>query len=253
MTEPIPVDAADFFKFIGGSELAVTLVSVHPVHAFNGALCQHLAREHEGITFGTVDLSGLIVSGSPVLRFLHQGLRGCGAPCAFGVLPGYYLFRAGEMLAWNAGLPAFADLEAIARSAVLGAIVSGLTRDAAFVGRALHVAAEQVAAHRVAVLFRHAVAGEGANRRAPRDAGPPPIDQLYWAYHVLGVLPTATDREVQDAWRRRRIETHPDHAVKDPVEFERRSRISREINRARDVIVDHRSGGPRRAAYAEAS
>lgn len=248
MTEPIPVDAAHFFEFIGGSELAVILVSVHPVHTFNRALCQHLMGEHEAIALGTVDLCDLIVAGSPALRFLHQGLRSCGAPSSFGVLPGYCLFRGGEMLAWDAGLPTFADVEAIARSALLGAIVSGFTRDAAFMGQALYMATEQVAAQRVAVLFRHAVADGRAKRRAPGQSSPPPIDDLYWAYQALGVLPTATDCEVHDAWRRRRIETHPDRAAQDRAEFDRRSRISVEINRARDIIVNHRSGGTRRAA-----
>ena len=63
---------------------------------------------------------------------------------------------------------------------------------------------------------------------------------------MLGVLPTATDREVHDAWRRRRMQNHPDQAAGDPAEFERRSRLSADINRARDIIMDHRSGRARR-------
>jgi curved DNA-binding protein CbpA len=76
---------------------------------------------------------------------------------------------------------------------------------------------------------------------------------LYWAYQVLGVLPTATDREVHEAWRRRRAETHPDHAGSDPAEFERRSRLSCDINLARDIIVKHRHPNTRSATYAWAS
>jgi len=163
-------------------------------------------------------------------------------------MPGYCLFRGGEMLAWDAGLPAFADVAAIARSALLGIIWSGVTHDVAFVGQALHQATEQVAAQRVAMLFRHAVANGDANRRASGQSSPPHVDDLYWAYQMLGVLPTATDHEVHESWRRRRAETHPDHAGQDPAEFERRSRISAEINHARDIILSYRSGGTRRAS-----
>ena len=247
MLEPIPVDAAHLFEFIGGSGLATILISVHPNHTFNRALSQQLGGEHQDMALGTLDLSDLILVGGPALRFLHQGLRRCGAPSAFGVMPGYCLFRRGEMLAWDVGLPTFADVQAIARSALLGAIWSGFTHDVAFVGKALRLATEQVAAHRVAVLFRHAVVNGGANRQASDQPDPHPIDDLYWAYQTLGVLPTATDREVHEAWRRRRAKTHPDHAAQDPAEFERRSRISAEINRARDTILNYRSGATHRS------
>jgi hypothetical protein len=44
------------------------------------------------------------------------------------------------------------------------------------------------------------------------------------------------------------METHPDHAAANPGEFERRSRISCDINRARDIIESHRSGRAHGAA-----
>ena len=75
-----------------------------------------------------------------------------------------------------------------------------------------------------------------------------PVDDVFWAYQTLGVLPTATDREIHEAWRRKRRETHPDHAAGDAAEFERRSRLSRDLNRARDIIAAYRSGGARRAS-----
>jgi DnaJ domain len=246
MSEPVAIDPAHFFEFVGGSRLAVLLVSVHPLHRFNPALSQRLGGGHPDMAFGSVHLYDLILAGGPALRFLHQGLLSCGAPSSLGVLPGYCLFQGGEMLAWDSGLPAFADAEAIGRSALLGALWSGVTRDVAFVGQALRVAAEQAAGQRVAARFEHAVADGGAKREAPGPSSPPPIDDLYWAYQILGVLPTATDREIHEAWRKRRKQNHPDHAAQDPAEFARRSRFSADINRARDIIENHRSGGARR-------
>jgi hypothetical protein len=248
VTEPIPVAAADFFEFIRETRLAVTLVSVHTVHTFNSALARELAADHESIALGTIALTDLLASGGPALRFLHQGLRRCGAPTAFGVLPGYYLFRSGQLVAWDAGLPTFADVTAIARSAILGAVWSGVSGDVSFVSHALRIAADQAAGQRVAAVFRYVIENPTAERQPAGEPGPPPVDDVYWAYQVLGVLPTASDREVYEAWRRRRRDAHPDHAVGDATEFERRSRISRDINRARDIIVDYRSGGARRAS-----
>ena len=115
MSEPRRIDAARFFEFIRNSELAVVFVSVHRLHTFNRDLPRLLASAHKGIKTGTLRVGALLRSNPSVLRFLHQGLRHCGAPSRFGVLPGYYLFRRGEMLAWDAGLPALDDVAALAR------------------------------------------------------------------------------------------------------------------------------------------
>lgn len=247
MTEPLAVNAEKFFEFMAGPGLKVIFVSVHPVHTFNRALGRQLAAEHTPIALGTVDLRDLIASGGPAVRFLHEGLRACGAPSGLGVLPGYCLFRGREMLAWDPGVPTFADVQAIGRSALVGAIFSGVTRDVAFVHQAIQLAVEQIAAQRVAARFRYAAASPTASRQADPHS-PPPVADLEWAYATLGVARTATDREVHEAWRRRRVENHPDRA-QDAADFARRSRVSVDINRARDVILEHRSGEARRTAY----
>ena len=249
MTDPIAVDAAQFFEFIGSPGMKVVLVSVHPAHEFSKALCQQLAGEHESMVFGTLDLVDLVTRGGPALPFLHHGLRECGAPGALGVLPGYCLFRGTEMLAWDAGLPAWTDVGGIFRGALLGVIWSGLTNDVSFMTYALRFSAEHVAAQRVVLKFREAAAAPGRRQtRSAPSCDAPPIDEIRWAYQMLGVSPTATDRDVHLAWRRKRMENHPDHAGSDRAEFERRSRLSADINRARDIIVASRSEPYRRQA-----
>ncbi len=241
MSEPIPVDAARFFEFIDRSGLAVLLVSVHPRHTFSQALSQQLSAEHEDIALGTVSLLDLITSGGPAVAYLHNGFRACGVGAA-GVLPGYCLFRQAEMLAWDSGLPTTAEVDVIGRSALVGIVFSGITNNIAFVVQALQLAFDQAAAHRVARVFREA-AQQRTYRRATTQSSPPPADEVRWAYDVIGVQPTATDREVHHAWRRRRVEMHPDAAAGNAVEFARRSRISVDINRARDIIAAHRARG----------
>jgi hypothetical protein len=248
VTEPISVAAADLFEFIRGSRLAVLLVSLHSSHTFNSALAKQLVEDHDTIALGTIDLGSLLTSGGPALRYLHQGLRRCRAPSLFGVLPGYYLFRSGALVAWDAGLPTVADATAIARSALLGAVWSGVSRDVSFVQQALRLAADHAAGQRVAAAFRYVIESPAADRQTSSGPDAAPADDVYWAYQTLGVLPTATDREIHEAWRRKRRDDHPDHAVGDAAEFERRSRASRDINRARDIIAQYRSGGARRAS-----
>ena len=255
MTDVRQIRPSRLFDFIRQSELAVVFVSAHSIHTVNRPLVQRLAAEHRDLSAGVVTLGGLLGAGPAVLRYLHQGLRSCGAPSAFGVLPGYYLFRGGVMIAWDAGLPAIDDATALARSALLGAVWSGVSSDVTFVRQALMFAADQSVAERVARLFDRAIADAAARaeRGAEHVADAPQVDELYWAYQVLGVMPTATDREVHEAWRRRRAEAHPDHAGSDPAEFDRRSRLSRDINLARDIIVKHRHPGTRGATHAWAS
>jgi hypothetical protein len=238
MTEPVEVDIAQFFEFIDRPGLAVLLVSVHPRHTFSTALSRQLSTEHDGIALGAINLVDLVTAGGPALPFLHQQFRACEAS-QFGVLPGYCLFKEAEMLAWDAGLPTADDVTALGHGALIGLLFSTFASDWLFLVRAIHLAIDQVAAPRVALKFTQ-VAASRTRRRAAAQS-PPPLDDVQWAYDVLGVAPTATDREVQQAWRRRRIEMHPDAVAGDAAEFARRSRISVDINRARDIILDHRS------------
>jgi hypothetical protein len=247
MTEPIAVEVGQFFDFIDRPGLAVILVSVHPRHTFSTTLSQQLANDHQDVALGTINLMEVVTSGGPVLPFLHQQFRASDVS-SFGVLPGYCLFRRAELLSWDAGLPAAADVTAIGQSALLGVLFSTFTSDVLFIVRALQLAVEQVAAPRIALKFRQAA--ESGPRRATGAWPPPPIDEVRWAYELLGVAPSASDRDVHQAWRRKRKEMHPDAAAGDAAEFARRSRISVDINRARDIIVEHRSRGEANARAA---
>ena len=248
MSEPLPVDAAHFFEFIERPGLAVLFLSVHPRHTFNEVLARQLSAEHQGIGLGTIGLVELISTGGPAVAHLHNGFQACGVS-AVGALPGYCLFRQTELLAWDSGLPTLAEVEVIGRSALVGLVLSGITHNLSFIVQALRLAFDHAAAHRVSRVFSEAAA-QRPHRRPGTQSSPPPVDEVRWAYGVLGVQPTATDREVHQAWRRRRIEVHPDGAVGDAIEFERRSRISVDVNRARDIILTHRARGADRSARA---
>lgn len=239
MSEPVSVDAAHFFEFIDRPGLAVLFVSVHPRHTFSDALARQLASEHPDIALGTISVIDLMSSGGAAAAYLNEGFRACGVSTV-GALPGYCLFRQAQMLAWDSGLPSLAELEVFGRSALVGVVFSGLTNNLSFIVQAMQVAFDQTAAHRVSRVFREAAA-QRTYRRSGSSSSAPAADEVQWAYDVLSVRPTATDREVHQAWRRLRIEMHPDAAAGDRAEFERRSRRSVDINRARDIIAAHRA------------
>lgn len=239
MTDPVHLDPAGFFEFIDTPELAVVFVAIHAMHPANGALGRRLREEHGEVRFGTVELPELLLRQSPVLPFLQQGLLSCGARSLFEVMPGYYAFCDGRMLAWDAGLPGRTDVRPILRGSFLGLVAWAVTRDRGFLGRALHLATDEATAIRLARRFHEAFAARDTASPPPRS--PSSADEVSRAYQTLGVRPDATDDEINSAWRKLGLELHPDHAATDEVEFQRRTRLIAEINRARDVIRDHRS------------
>jgi hypothetical protein len=256
MSEPVAIAPERFFDFVGGPGLSVVFLSVHPVHSFNTALPPLLnqgAAADGDVALGTMDMATLLLSGGAVLRFLQREIAAAGvpAPPGLGVVPGYFLFRGGELLAWDPGLPRLADAAHFVPGAVLGAAWWARTEDLTFLLRALRHVADQVTAQRIATAFHAAAAAPPGHRRAWSPPGSPgratPPQDEAWARSVLGVSRSASADEVRDAWRKRRMETHPDHAAGDPAEFERRSAMAAEINRAREVLL-----GSRRARRASA-
>lgn len=245
MTEPIEIQPAGFFEFVARRGLVVVFVAMHPMHPFNSALPRHLADTG---TIGRVELPELAAE-IPVLLYLRDGLRSLGVTHVFEVMPGYYSFVDGRLLAWDSGLPGREDLDLVLRASLLGLVAYAITRNPMLIARATQLGAREAAALRMADAFR---ACEAEYRSNPWASGPPPpppnpADELLNAYRLLGVDPSASDREVNTAWRKLQTELHPDHVAGDPGEFERRSRLATEINRARELIRAHRSRA-RRAA-----
>lgn len=240
MTQAHPIAGARLLEFIGDSGAAVVLVSVHRRHTFNATLARHLAKKDTEIRLGIVNVLDLLATGGGAVPFLIAGLAARGTTTSFGVLPGYYLFSNGRMLAWDAGLPSRADGETIAGGLLLGTIWTGVTRDFSFIAQALHLAADETGAQRVAARFNNLLANDSGHGAHTREYRSSPRTDIGWACATLGVGPNASEREIQQAWRRLRIAHHPDHA-RDRADFERRSQLSVEINHARDILLRRRT------------
>ncbi len=237
MREPVQLDAADFFDFVGVPQPSVVFLSVHPAHAFNRALPRRFVGATDvEVPFAVMAMTDVLLADVPVLPFLYQGLSSCGIVSPLAMLPGYYLFRDGRMLAWESGLPSPADTSTILRGSLLGAVAFAFTREFTLVGKAVRFAADEAAAERLSSRFRAACEGH----RERHDA-PPAQDDVAWAYETLGVTRDATDREVNTAWRRLGRECHPDRAGADPEEAARRGRRLADLHRAREIIRAHRT------------
>ncbi|MBK8258885.1 MAG: DnaJ domain-containing protein [Polyangiaceae bacterium] len=239
MRVPVEVSAAQFFDFIQGSERVVMFVSLDPAYTYNMALVRWLEQESDnGIWFGTAGFLDLLLGDTPALPFLHVGLYTCGVHSPIGALPGYYLFQNGRMVGWDAGLPGTEDASLIAKGSLLGFVAFAFTNDVGLILKGFRFAAEEATGARLAQRFKR-IFEEVRQSRAPRPESEG--GDLTDAYTTLGVDPSASDEEVERAWRDLRVKFHPDLVADDPVEFERRSRLASKMNRARDRIRAARS------------
>lgn len=256
MSGPTQIEPSAFFDFIGRRGLVVVFIPLHIAHPFNPALVRHFRREADcDVEFGRVSLLQLVLRQMPAALFLAQGLRACGIFRPFDVLPGYYLFRDGQMIAWDSGFASRADLRHMVGPSLLGAVGYAFTRNRGVLTTTLRIGAREAAASRLAAAFADAAKRPPPSAAPPRPPPRPPMSDLMAAYRLLGVEPTATDREVMTAWRKLQTELHPDLAADDPQEYLRRTELMTELNRAREIIRAHRgraraSGQPSASPFA---
>ncbi len=250
MNESIQLDASNFFDFITQPEPVVLFLSIHPVHRFNQLLCDHF-HQIEGcqqVRFGQLPLLDLFGSDNPALSYLHSEIIASGTSVPIAIPPGYYLFKQGQLLAWDSGLPATTDVKKIISGSWLGTAIALITRNLLYAGIALRSAAEKATAERVAFHFQRATFKQRENPRQKSHQSETSSDELADAYRVLKVDPTASDDEINQAWRTMLQKFHPDRAARNPDEFDRMSRLCVEINRARDIIRKHRKHRHKRSA-----
>ncbi len=236
---------AGALPFIEAEGPGVLFVSLHPEHRFNDALHRCAATsDAEPVRLGEVGLFELIAARSPALFVMRQGLHILDRAQWGDILPGYYAFEGAQLVDFDIGLLSMADAGLVARSSVLGAAASLIRRDSSFLLMSLRMGAQEAVGRR---MYERFVASWAEQRANPRPPPPPPptgdpegIDDVTEAYRVLGVSSTASDAEVKAAWRALLLANHPDHAASDPVEFDRRCRVSARINNARERIEQHR-------------
>lgn len=244
MSAPERLRPARLLEFVHRPGASVIHLWLGPTPRFNQALPRWLSATGVRARFARVGLFELLRKSPATAQHLFRALLVCDAPSRVGVLPGYYLFDQGELLTWESGLLHASEAKDLVRHALSGAMWTALTRTFVLSGGRVEVSAEDVVARRIALTFLRALS---ARRRVHEHktyaSSPPPAGvggELGWAYALLEVAPGASDREVKQAWRRRRVENHPDLFAHDPEERARRTHLSADLNRAWDVIRTHR-------------
>lgn len=241
MTELRELDEHSFYEFVAQPGPGVLFAFVHPLQPLNAALPQHLPEAFDGleVPMASLSLTELVIARSPVLALLQQATQDSPVARRFGVLPGYYLTCEGRVVAWQSGLPAGPERSLLLGGAIFGAVWHVKTGQGALVARLLQSVFDEASAKRIAGSFARAFAHRGERESGTRSAPRATPDDLRWAYRLLGLTPSASERDVERAWRKKRAESHPDLAYGDPSELERRTRLSLELDRARELIRAH--------------
>ena len=237
------LNPGSLLPFVDAPGLAVVHVCLTLGLPLNRALLPRLAILEEPVRVGQVDLLALVRSNGTALSALRHALRRLGARGRI-VLPGYYLFDDGRLLAFEGGLPTPGDARRIARGTLLGLLFSALQRRSSL--RGLDLSVDDAVAKRMATRFRRALRQRRTRRVGAAPQEPISLDPLTAAYALLGVAPTASDHAVRDAWRRKLVAVHPDRAARDAREVARRTRRAAELNRAYEIVTQHRLGDSKR-------
>jgi hypothetical protein len=236
MSRTVGLTEGSFFSFVSKESVSVVFLAAHRAHAFNEALLEQISRMVGPVPFGCLTLTELSISHSAALEFLAS-VKGKEQTAAV-VVPGYYLFRGNKLLAHDLGLPCASEFPRLLRKA-LRAVAFPRWGESSGLAHSLFVAANQVAAPRIARRFVEAMRASQDETARTRERVPSP-EELHWAYGALGVRDRDTEATVNEAWRQLRALNYPDHALGDTLEVQRRTVISRDLNRARDVIRAHR-------------
>lgn len=203
------------------------------------------------VRLGVVDLSALDWSPHAKLSVLDKLKDLQLQPDTQGEPPaGYYLFAGGRPIAFHPGRVDFTKDENPLMLGVITGIFGAVAESKELAQLGSHIA-KWNAGERVAKAFAEAIRRHSSKRTAGEaDAQPPPVDEsvdqvLRRAYAALNLSPSASNEEVIAAHRRLVRECHPDRFAGNPIEQERATRRTAELNAARDFILGRRREPPR--------
>src|SRR5262245_21661253 len=88
-----------FFAFLHSAELVVVHLAPVAILGFNRDFSRRFEAERaEGVRFAWMSLFEIALKSPEVLEYLRSWLAELGIRPDFGILPGYYLFRRGELV-----------------------------------------------------------------------------------------------------------------------------------------------------------
>ena len=230
-------------NFIRSQEICVLRANLSSILGFNIVLQLHLKQEFQGkINIGWIDLTKVNHKEAIIKEFLKEWMPKIGLPSTHSILPGYYLFKNGKLVAYHPGTieQTKANLQeqgiATIISAFAGIIVGLVAKDASKGMEAFIHGMEAPPSLKVFEFFKK-ILGATNSSYSQQKQKIVYDDELLNAYRILGVSPDVSDKDLKKAWIKLIVKFHPD---KSQTDIEERTRISAEINNAYDLIVKSR-------------
>jgi hypothetical protein len=252
--QPKQVTASNLASFIGSAEITVIRVTTRPGIHFNAFLEGQLKAAFPGRTkTGCLHIRPNDYRNTVIKEFLRSWIPKIGLAGTNSILPGYYLFQKGSLLAYHPGTIDLnqTDLQVQKVTFIAGSILGiliGLLEKSTLKGVQTFAATmEAPTGMKVFEFFKKALYSKTFNYSQQQKHAQQDIldEEIKKAYKLLNVLPTATDAEVR---RARNIAIKAVHPDKNGLNQEACNQLTAEINNAYELITKSRAKARAKAA-----
>lgn len=238
------ITSLNFQKFIASNKICVLRVQQAQHFEFSEILKSQLRSEFSGsISFGLMDASKLTYKTKAIREFVQISLPKIGLVNVKTVLPGFYLFKDGNLKAYHPATidPNKIDPRVHGVAAVFGAIVGlivGVTEKSTAKGLEVFLEAmEAPVSYKVFEFFKEILGTKNSSYSKQRQKFVY-NQELLNAYKLLNVHPTSNDAEVTKAWKKLHLQNHPDLHQND---IEAKTKYCAELNNAYELIMKTRA------------
>lgn len=247
MSDIVELTLPDIPSLIHSSPLVVIRASIWPQQDFNKTFLEMFKGKYPAnCRFGWINIAEIDFK-KPFVKFIADAwLKSIGLSSSNGVPPGYYLFKDGVLVGMHPGTVDWSqDKTTIKVGVGIIGITSLLSQKMDYFSL-IKTVFDVNPAQRIMDFFNEVLAyisSREAKRQQDKQRKHQQRtikDDLKRAYSILGVSPTASNKEVQNARKRAAKKVHPDNYTNDPEMCERMTQVMAQINNAYDLIAKER-------------
>lgn len=244
MTRPTTlVTGLNFKHFIQSNRICVLKAHVGDTFGFGELAKMQFERDNWGrVNFGHIRIRRVNYRSRVMQDFIRIDMPKIGLR-SNSILPGFYLFKDGELRAYHPGTFEPTEVEtkiqgvAALAGALAGVIVGFIEKSAAKGFETFCEAMEMPVALKVSEFFKEILGAKNSSYAHQRQHTVL-NDEILKAYRLLRVSPSAADAEVTKAWRKLMYEHHPD---RHPHDAEAKNMYCVELNNAYQLIKKYRA------------